>query len=214
MSEEKLSKTEIDQLVEVTNIGAGNAGTALSHMLGKRINMAVPSCFKGTVEEVQRELGEDSNTVLAVFLKVYGDIDGALVMIFPPQGALDFVRILTKHKREKLEELSDYDKSALLEIGNILLGASITALSKFLDLSLQHSIPDVEVDMLGAIMDSVLIEMGRESEEILAFRVSFKTADEGSGGDLYYLFDPHSSEKILEITKRKMGENNAQGKND
>ena len=208
MSKEKkefLNKKEIDELKEITNIGAGNAGTALSHMLGKNIEMTVPESFVGNIDDIQRVLGETDDEVLAVFLKMYGDIEGAMVMIFPPKGALDFAELLTKNKKNNLDEFDELDKSSLQEVGNILLGASITALGKFLDLNISHSIPDVAVDMLGAVMDSILIEMGGETEEILAFKINLHIADgKKIGGDLYYLFDPKSTDKILSITKEKI----------
>jgi chemotaxis protein CheC len=203
MATDILSKTELDQLAEITNIGAGNASTALSHMLGKKVQMTVPETFVGDLTEIQRLLGKTDDTVLAVFLKMHGDIEGALAMIFPPASALDFAELLTKNKRDSLKEFEEIDRSALREVGNILLGASITALGKFLNLNIVHSVPDVASDMLGAIMDSILIEMGSSTERILAFKINLHLEEEKIGSDLYYMFDPNSTKKILDITKSK-----------
>jgi len=192
MTKETLSKSEVDQLAEITNIGAGNASTALSHMLGKKVQMGVPESFVGRIEEIQQRLGESTDSVLAIFLKMYGDIDGGLVLIFPEKEALQFAAMLTKTERKDIKEFEEMDKSALQEVGNILLGASITALGKFLSINVSHSIPDVEVDMLGAIMDAILIEMGSETEKVLAFKVALSLKEENLSGDLYYLFDPPS----------------------
>jgi chemotaxis protein CheC len=141
---------------------------------------------------------------VATFLKFHGEIEGAMVMILSPKSALSFVRILNQSRKEKVEDLDENDKSALQEMGNILLGASITAINKFLDLSLIHSIPDISVDKSGAVLDSVLIEMGAESGEILVFRVVLDVEEENVKGDFYYLFDPVSSGKILEMIKSKI----------
>ena len=43
MDHGNLSNIQLDALKEVSNIGAGNAATALSMMLGKKIDMTVPS---------------------------------------------------------------------------------------------------------------------------------------------------------------------------
>ena len=52
----------------------------------------------------------------------------------------------------------------MLGVGNILLEASITALLKFLDIEVTDSVPDIAIDMKGAIMDTVMIELGNVTE--------------------------------------------------
>jgi len=201
----ELTKSELDQLAEVVNIGGGNAATAFSHMLGRKIQMDVPRPFIGKVEEVQRILGDSSDIVLAVFLKMYGDLEGGLAIIFQPESALKFAEILTKISKKDIESFDEDDRSALREVGNILLGASITALGKFLNMNILHSIPDVATDMLGAVMDSVILEMGAKTDKILSFRINLEIVAESVKGELFYLFDPVSSAKILKQTKIIMG---------
>ena len=58
--------------------------------------------------------------------------------------------------------------------------------------------------MLGAIMDTVLLEIGSDSEEILAFKVNLHFSDDNIGGDIYYIFDPAASGIILKATKEKV----------
>ena len=57
--------------------------------------------------------------------------------------------------------------------------------------------------MLGSIMQSVLMEVGNKSEKILAFKVNLSIEDAKISSDLYYLFDPESSDKILKSTADK-----------
>jgi len=204
MKKETLTSMEIDQLKEITNIGAGNASTALSTMLGKKVQMSVPESFVGDLAEVQRTLEGKNEKILAVFLKMYGGLDGAMVMIFPSTSALGFIKSISNDKIEKIEDLSEMDFSNIKEVGNILLGASITALGKFLNITILHSIPDAELDMSGAIIDSILAELGGESEEILAFLIKLKIEETGEEGDLYYFFDANSSAKILEMVNKKI----------
>jgi len=202
---EIINNKENDQLKEIVNIGAGNASTALSHMLGKRIHMDVPEATVGPIEKVQQFLGSKDDTVLAVFLKMYGDANGAMVMIFSPESALAFAHLLTKNKKESLDAFTEDDLSAMREIGNILLGSAITALSKFLDMNISHTIPDAVVDMLGAVMDSVVVEIGAEEEKALSFKVNLSIESGGVDGDLYFLFDSDSTAKILAAAKNKLG---------
>lgn len=193
----RLTEMEVDQLKEITNIGAGNAATALSHMIGQRVEMKVPESFIGGAEIVQRRLGGLNDKVVAVYFKVHGDIEGALVMILPMTSAINLTELLTKEKIKNLDEIKPSHLSAVQEMGNILLGASITALNKFLEISMIHTIPDAAVDMLGSVMDEVMLGVGSVHGDVLAFKVSIEVADKHAKADFYYLFDPVSSAKVL-----------------
>ena len=47
MEYSNLSALQLDALKEVSNIGAGNAATALSMMIGKKVDMTVPAVNVG-----------------------------------------------------------------------------------------------------------------------------------------------------------------------
>jgi chemotaxis protein CheC len=207
MTEEKefYTKEQIDELKEITNIGAGNAATALSHMLGKKVQMSVPESYVGDLAEVQHIVGESEEKVMAVFFKMHGDAEGAMLMIFPPKDALNFINVLTKNNKKDINDFTEEDKSSISELGNILLGASVAALGKFLNLNILHTIPDQAYDMVGAIMDNVLSNLSQTEEKVLLFKINLKLVeDNGVGGDLYYLFDPESTKKIFSVLNSKI----------
>lgn len=203
-NKQNLSLMQIDQLKEITNIGAGNAGTALSHMIGEHVSMTVPESFIGGIEMTQRKLGNINDKMVEVFFKVHGDIEGAMVMILPPLSAISLIELLTKEKINNLEAIKSNHLSAIQEMGNILLGASITALNKFLNINMIHSIPDAAVDMLGSVMQEVLLEIGDKDGDILLFKVSLGVLSKNVNADFYYMFDPVSSAKVLQQTSNKI----------
>lgn len=204
MTDINLNQSEIDQLKEITNIGAGNAATALSHMISERVEISVPESFVGGAEMVERKLGKLDEKVLAIFFKTHGDIEGAMIMILPPQSAVDFAHLMTKEEIKSLDEVKQNHISALQEMGNILLGASVTALNKFLNVNIIHSIPDAAIDMLGSVMDEVLSEIGDERGDILVFKITMSVKEKNTVGDLYYLLDPKSSAELLRETAKKL----------
>lgn len=205
MAEEFYTKEQIDELKEITNIGAGNAATALSHMLGKKVQMSVPESYVGDLAEIQHIVGESEEKVMAVFFKMHGDAEGAMLMIFPPKDATNFINVLTNNDKKNISEFSEDEKSSISELGNILLGASVAALGKFLNLNILHTIPDQAEDMIGAIMDNVLSNLSQTEEKVLLFKINLQLVDSnGVGGDLYYLFDPVSTKKIFSVLNSKI----------
>ena len=54
--------------------------------------------------------------------------------------------------------------SAFQEMGNIVAGSYLSALSDFLQMQIMPTVPDVGIDMFGAIISFGLIEISQESD--------------------------------------------------
>jgi chemotaxis protein CheC len=200
----QLGKFEKDQLLEVVTVGAGNASSALSQMMEKRVNIEVPDAIVDDLENISSYIGDPDELITTILLKMSGEAPGFMLLMLPPQSALKLAGYLTKNYKKDVKILDEMDRSALREIGNIVTGNSITALSKFLNISIVQSIPEVVTDMMGSIVDSIVSEVGEETESVLVFRVNFSVEDHEIDGKLFFIFDPTSTEKILEITDDKL----------
>jgi chemotaxis protein CheC len=200
-----LNKIELDQLAEVANIGAHNASTVLSKMLHQRLVIDVPEILIERIEKIVSLLGRPEDLKTAVLVKILGDVPGMIILIFSPASARALANLLTGERGEDMKMLTEIDRSALRETGNILSGASLAALSKFLGVNLLQSVPDIATDMLGALMDEVLSVIGRESDIGLVLKANFLVEKEHISGDIFFIFDPRSTRKILELAKKKIG---------
>ncbi len=194
MEEGQLTSIQMDALREVSNIGTGNAATALSMLLGKKIDMTVPSVNLIEFATLLDQVGEDE--VAGIVVRVLGDIPGSILIIFEKEVALDIIEMLTG-KEEK--HFSDLGSSALCEIGNILSGSYMNAISQFTGLSAIASVPAVSHDMLSAILATTFVESGQYDEYILDIETLFLDENNGNvGAHFYYIPVPGSIEKILE----------------
>ena len=72
MEEGQLSSLQKDALREVSNIGTGNAATALSMLLNQKIDMTVPSINLIELSMLFDQVGEDE--VAGIVVRVLGDI--------------------------------------------------------------------------------------------------------------------------------------------
>ena len=75
---ESLDEMYLDVLKEIGNIGAGNAATSLSKILGKKIDMAVPKVNIIKFNEVEEIVGGADTLVAGVYLEFTGDIEGTI----------------------------------------------------------------------------------------------------------------------------------------
>lgn len=71
-----LTGMHIDILREIGNIGAGNAATALSTLLNKKIEMAVPRVQIATFAEMMESIGGPEQVVACVYLRIEGEAPG------------------------------------------------------------------------------------------------------------------------------------------
>ena len=195
MKESLFSPMQLDAIREVSNIGAGNAATALSQLLNKKIDMSVPSVNIIDFEDVFANF-TDEKEVLGILIRVLGDTPGNILFIFEKDAASEIVEALIGSSDMLLSEMG---KSALCEVGNIISGAFMNAISKFTNLSIMASVPAMSHDMLGAVLSSTMIETAQFSENILEIETNFLTGSNSTeaGGYFYFLPMPGSLEKIL-----------------
>lgn len=186
---------QLDALREVGNIGAGNAATALSQLLNRKIDMTVPAVNIVPFEEIFSRIGGEE-VVVGVIVRVLGDTPGNILFIFEKDIALNIIELLTGARED---DISDMGNSVLCEIGNIISGSYMNAIAKFTNLVITPSVPAVTCDMLGAILSTTFIESGQFDDSVLDIETTFLNDDlnKDINGHFYYVPMPGSLEKIL-----------------
>ncbi|QWU18445.1 chemotaxis protein CheC [Paenibacillus sophorae] len=187
----------MDVLKEVGNIGAGNAATALSQLLNKPIDMAVPKVQLLGFEEIAEKVGGAEELVFAVFLRVEGEAPGNLFFILTPDAARSLLSRVAGITEVSGEELSDMELSALNEIGNILAGSYLSSLADFTSLSMYPTVPALAMDMAGAILSYGLLQFGQMGDDALLIDTTFLEGQNEIEGQFFLIPDPESFPKIF-----------------
>ncbi|KXS42604.1 MAG: inhibitor of MCP methylation CheC [Methanolobus sp. T82-4] len=195
MRMEELNELEASALREIVNIGVGNAVTSLSKMIGKQIKIEVPELKIERIEKVPEIAGGADTVVSGVIMHVDGDINGYIMMLLSKETAEAICATISGE--EEVDIFNELNQSMIEEVGHILAGSYVSSLSEFLGLELRISPPMQTFDMLGAIMDHILIEMSRNVESTLLFDTFFTLEGHRMEGILLTLFDPESMDKIL-----------------
>lgn len=194
-----LNNLQIDVLKEIGNIGAGNAATALAKMLNKKVDMEVPKVKILEFKEVNEILGGAEMQVIGILLKVTGDLSGNIMFILDLKAAHVLVNILMCNMNfdTDLTEFSEMEFSALKEIGNILAGSYLSALSSLTNLRIMPSVPDIAIDMAGAILSVPAIEFGKTGDTVLYIETEFTEGDTRVVGDFFLIPDVESYDILL-----------------
>jgi len=168
----KLKALQLDALREVANIGAGHAATALSQMTGQTIMISVPRINIAPLEDIPNQVGSGEEPVVAVLMKILGDLTGLALLVFPGPTAHRVAALMMK--REAVTTLGEIEQSALREAGNILSAAYLNALSEFMGMILLPSPPSLAIDMSDAVLSSTFLEVAQGAEYVFCAETEFR----------------------------------------
>lgn len=172
------SPLQVDVLREVSNIGCGNAATALSKVLDKRVDMDIPGVSLLPLGEVADSLGGAELPMAGVFFQVVDQLPCSILFLLDQNSIGKLLSVLFGVEKTADLALSSLEQSALMEVGNILSSAYLGALSDFTRLNFQLSVPALAIDMAGAILDVALMQLGGYTDQVLVIENSFRDGDE------------------------------------
>lgn len=194
----ELNNNQLDVLKELGNIGAGNAVTALAKMLNKKVEMEVPKVKILDFKEIPEMLGSEDILIAGILLEVTGDIKGNILFVMDLSSAHRLVNILMgRQDLTEQKELDEIEISALKEMGNILAGSYLSALSMLTNLNILPSVPDLCIDMAGAILSVPAIGFGVVGDSVLYIETQFTDGAERVDGEFFLIPDADSYEILL-----------------
>jgi chemotaxis protein CheC len=154
------SESELDALREFVNISTAHSATALSKMVDKTIQVNVPQMKLVPVPEIPKMLGGSGVPVVGLYFRISGNMSGSMLILFPKVTAQKLVELLLAGiVEEEALGFKGIEKSALMELGNVLTNSYLNALAELLNIRLLLSVPHYAEDDLGAVMDLLLIEL-------------------------------------------------------
>ena len=195
---ENLSEMEIDVLKELGNIGAGHAGTSLSQLLNKEVNIAVPEVRVGEIKNLSNEFISDIVAGVVIALQDLEENKSRYLYIMFPEASSKQIAI----NLFGLEEFDDeMYESTIMEVGNILSSSFCDASADFMDVILLPSPPSFAVDVPTAVIDSVVSQMAQKSNHIILFETSL-SSDSDIEIYLALLPEPRLLEDITKLMEK------------
>ena len=170
---DELSPIAIDCLKEIGNIGSGSAASALSEMLGKNVEMRVPDVKVLDYQKVIDEMGGPEKIITGILVNLEGDISGIIMFLLEDSFAKVVLNTFLGKEDVRVAELDETDISVIKEMGNIMAGSYLQALSKLTELTIDMSVPSMTVDMMGAIMSVPIITFAEIGDKVLYINDGF-----------------------------------------
>lgn len=166
----KISELEMDAVREIMNIGAGHASTVMAQILDKEIDIGIPAVELCYLEAVPKKLGDLEMKALGVYSLIDGGLKGRYLTIFSEDNALKLEAIFSQSPT--VEKLNPLAIDRLKDLADVLSENYLRAISEFFMIEINRSISETALDMLGSILQHVLVDMGLFSDSVL-----FSTTD-------------------------------------
>lgn len=193
----ELNSLQIDALKEISNIGAGNAATSLSVMLKRKIDMSVPHAKIAPFAQVVEIVGGADREVVGGYMQVDGDMPMGILFLLPFDQITFFMDMLFTGMQKDALEWTDLHASAFNEIVNILAGSYLNALSLITKSTLTPSVPQMAIDMAGAILGEVLQQIGNVSDYALVIDNIFIEKEKAITGHFFFLPEPETLDVLM-----------------
>ncbi len=174
---EQLQDMHLDVLKEIGNIGSGNAASALSELIQCNTDITVPSVKMLDFSEAVNFLGGPENVAIGMLVGIKGDITGMMLYVLQHSFASKMTSTLFGTEIEDLTNMNEMETSFISEVGNIMAASYVNAISQLTGMMIDISVPNMTVDMVGAILSVPAVEFAQVGNKVLFIDDGFVIGD-------------------------------------
>lgn len=196
----ELTALQIDTIREISNIGMGNAATALSQMVDSTVTITVPEAVLIDITAVPSLYGGEDTEVAASYVKVVGDVRGHLLIAFPVDDAHLLIELMMPGQNLNLmaDPKDEMAYSAIQEIGNILSSSYLRSLAEMTQLNILPTVPAVAVDYAGSIVGYVVTSLEEVTEKLVVVKTNFDIGGKSIVGHCIFIPEAGSLKIMLD----------------
>ncbi|MBU0503783.1 MAG: chemotaxis protein CheC [Candidatus Omnitrophota bacterium] len=193
---------EMDILREVGSISAGKGSIALSEMLGKRINIKLPSLEILPGGTMINKLLLD-RIVISVSCDILTGIKGNIIFLMDEKSAFKLIDLCYNMGEEdkKSGQLTEMGLSLIKEVGNVVVSSYLGALGMMLKIIIIPSIPTMISGPIQQIMNMLFNPIDK-NDYVLLIQAIFEEHEHKLNGSFYLALTPTSVKLIQEGCKK------------
>ena len=200
----KLTSMQKDILQEVGNIGSGNAVTALSRLINKRIDVDLTDVGIISLDQLPRQFGNTSEIVCGIFSHIRKPSLSTILQVFELTPLMKLIADLAGKKSKinpdkvkSKKDLDDFAISTVTEFGNILAGHYASALADLLHTKMIFDVPEFTMSNAANLGDFLATELQEQSEYVVIIKTAIKVTDFKMNGIFFYIPDFEAIENLF-----------------
>ena len=193
-----LNDTQLDVMREIGNIGAGNACTALSGLIGTPIDMSVPRVQLLGIDSTSDYLGGDDKEVLGIRIDVKADLTGMMYHIVNKRFAERLINTFYEKKLDTIKSIDEMDMSVISEMGNITSGAYANALATLSGYVVDIGTPTPGGYSISEILKVPIETFGEVGDKILVVDEQFIIDSEKLTSNMILVLEKDSLHRLFD----------------
>ena len=195
---ENINNIQLDAMREIGNIGAGNACTALSVLMGTAIDMSVPSIRLVDKESAVEYFGGEDKVVLGLIVNITDDLSGMMVHVVQKEFAERIINTFYPKQIDDTMVLDEMDASVLNEMANITSGAYANSLASLTGFFVNIGTPSQKPGKLVDVMMLPIDEFVMPGEKLLIVDEVFTIDAEHLTSNMVLALDKQSMSKLFD----------------
>lgn len=195
---DNLNDTQLDVMREIGNIGAGNACTALSGLIGTPIDMSVPRVQLLGIDSTSDYLGGDDKEVLGIRIDVKADVTGMMYHIVNKRFAERLINTFYEKKLDTIKSIDEMDMSVISEMGNITSGAYANALATLSGYVVDIGTPTPGGYSISEILKVPIETFGEVGDKILVVDEQFIIDSEKLTSNMILVLEKDSLHRLFD----------------
>jgi chemotaxis protein CheC len=174
------------------------AGESMSALLGHPVRLTVSAISTVPVATLPDLTAEAvSGPMAGLLIRFSGEAAGQIIILFPLATVFRMLGVLMKgHLR--LLSLSETERSAVREVGNILASAFLSGLADLLGKRLMPSPPELHLDDFQGLIQQVMADLQGEGSEVLVVESLFEDPGQRIQGRFYVLPEAASLNALIQ----------------
>ena len=195
-------KDEMDILREVSSIAAGHGSIALSELVGRKLNLEMPSISLMSAKEAVLKKKTDE-IVLSVSCNILSGLKGEIVFVLNEKSAFKLIDLCYREQTQDKKNgmFTEMGLSIIKEIGNIIISSYVGALSMILKTIVIPSTPTLVSGTMHRVM-SMVVSGYQNGGCFLFVEAQFVEPKEKITGNFFLILDKRAIEHIKKSCKQ------------
>lgn len=174
----ELSDIHKDALLELGNIGTGNALTSLSQLVDHPVKMDLPGIRIVELASLPDLIDCQTSNNAGVVIEVHGDLECVVAFLLNEEFTKVLAEELTGEPLKDIMDMNSMQESAIREVGNIMCNSYLNALAAMLQADLSVSVPNLKLGSCEEVLSTFSHQYVDDVPEILFIENTFHCLDQ------------------------------------
>jgi chemotaxis protein CheC len=194
-----INPAQEDALIEICNVGMSKAAKQLSILLNGHIEISIP---KINLMDINTGYTDDlfpaDKTLAYVFQIISEELEGRAIIVFQSeQSTLLTQAVIGKAPKLTEKEVRACEREAMLEIGNIIISACMSAIVNMLKCQIKLSVPQYSEDNIERLIKSQMNEVSESAKGVIVIATNLDASGHDISGKLLLMLTEQSIDRLF-----------------